>query len=123
MTTAAETLTAICKGLVPGVRFPTWAVPTRSGHLIGLVSHVPADPHRQWLLQQTVSRSTFAALLDADLIEHGEPEPVPEYGRSRPGLGWESERVGWRLALTAAGRAVAGCWLPRNDDDAPSPSG
>ena len=105
------------------MRFPTWAVPTRSGHLIGLVSHIPADPHRPWVLQQTVSRSTFAALLDAGLIEHGGPEPVPGYGGSRPGLGWEPDCVGWRLAVTATGRAVAGCWLPRNDDDAPSPSG
>jgi hypothetical protein len=112
MTAADETLIAICRNLPPGVRFPAWAVPTRSGHLVALISEVPANPSCPWQLQQVVSAATFAALLDAGLIEHGEAELVPEYDGSRPGLGWHQGRAGWRLVVTGEGRTVAGGWLP-----------
>jgi hypothetical protein len=111
MTTPEKTLTAICRSLVPGVNFPAWAVPTESGRLVALISHVPADPVQPWQLLRALNRGTFTGLLDAGLLEHGELELVPEYAGSRPGLNWGPGRTGWRLVVTGRGREVAGGWL------------
>lgn len=107
-----ETLLAISRRCVPGERFPSWAVPTRSGHLVGLVGEVPADPWRPWQLQQTIRAQTLAALVDAGLVALGELEPVPEYEGYQRGLRWEPGRTGRRLSVTDTGRSSVGSRLP-----------
>lgn len=109
MTTPTEILINICRAIPPGVRFPTWTVTTPSGHLAGLISDVPAG--RGPVLQHVVRTATMTALGDAGLVTLGELEPVPEYEGVRPGLRWEPGRLGRRLVVTDAGRAVAGSEL------------
>ncbi|MFI1201652.1 hypothetical protein ACH4VR_19735 [Streptomyces sp. NPDC020883] len=122
MTSPSEILIAISRRLVPGERFPAWAVPTRSGHLVGLVGEVPAAPSRRWQLQQITRGQTLAALLDAGLVTLGELEPVPEYEGSRRGLRWEPGRTGRRLSVTEAGRTAAGSSLPLHTQQAGGPA-
>lgn len=110
--TPTETLIAICRRHIAGERFPSWAVPTRSGHLVALVGELPTYPPRPWWHQQTVSGATLAALADAGLITLGALEPVPEYEGTQRGLRWEEGRLGRRLTVTEAGRAAAGPELP-----------
>ncbi|WP_069743024.1 hypothetical protein [Streptomyces sp. EN23] len=107
-----DALIAISRRCVPGCRFPGWAVPSRSGHLVGLVSEIPADPWRPWQLRQTIRAQTLAGLVNAGLVTLGELEPVPEYEGGRRGLCWEEGRTGHRLSVTDAGRAAGGSWLP-----------
>ncbi len=107
MTTPTEILINICRNTPPG--FPTWAVPTPSGYLIGLVTEATA-----WhpaALHHAVRGAALSQLVDAGLATLGDLEPVPEYEGSRPGLRWEPGRLGRRLVVTEAGRGVAGSEL------------
>lgn len=104
----SEVLIAISRRCVPGCRFPAWVVATRGGHLVGLISEVPADPGRSWQLRQTIRAQTLATLVDAGLMTLGELEPVPEYEGSQRGLRWELGRTGRRLSVTDAGRLAGG---------------
>ncbi|MFD4788896.1 hypothetical protein ACFWN1_17935 [Streptomyces sp. NPDC058459] len=122
MTTASEALIAIGRSRAPGVRFPSWAVATRSGHLVGLISEVPLT-REPWRLEQVVRRQTITALLAEGLITLGGEEPVPEFTGSRHGLRWEPGRMGRRITVTSAGLAIGGPDLPRHlHDDAPPPA-
>jgi hypothetical protein len=105
MTSASEYLSTIYERVIPGVRFPEWTVATRSGHLVALISEVPASRSRWWH-EQTVRGDTMAAMLDAGLVTLGDEEPVPEYEGRRYGLRWEPGRVGRRLFVTEKGEAV-----------------
>ncbi|MGQ4513721.1 hypothetical protein [Streptomyces sp. DW26H14] len=110
-TSPAQALIAVGRRVIPGSRFPSWAVPTRSGHLIGLISEAPTAP-APWRHRHTIRAQTLAVLLDAGLIALGDREPVPEYDGSRIGLRWEPGRTGWPLSVTEAGRGAAGASLP-----------
>ncbi|MEU8893932.1 hypothetical protein [Streptomyces sp. NPDC048442] len=108
---ATEILTAIARRS-RGSAFAAWTIPTRSGHLVGLLAENPVTRWSPWSHQQTIRANTLKVLLDAGLVPLGELEPVPEYEGSRHGLRWAPGRTGRRLTVTNAGRTAAGPELP-----------
>ncbi|MFE0808187.1 hypothetical protein ACFW34_11975 [Streptomyces sp. NPDC058848] len=79
-----------------GSTFPTWAVPSATGHHIALISERPADPHSPWAVALVVRTETLTPLVNAGLLRLGEPEEVPEY-EGRRGFRWEPGAVGCRV--------------------------
>lgn len=106
---ARTALIALSRSIVPGQRWPDWAVASPSGHLIGLIIEIPlGGPIRR--LTTAVRAQTMTAWVQAGWVMLGEEEPVPEYEGRRPGLRWDAGRSGRRLVLTPAGREVARWW-------------
>jgi hypothetical protein len=97
MTTPAEKLAALrYKVFMTGHIFPSWTVPSGTGHHVALLSEQAVDPQRPLVVTLVVRAATLAPLLDADLLRLGEPEPIPEF-LGRRGFRWEPGSAGCRL--------------------------
>lgn len=84
-----------------GHTFPTWIVPSTTGHHGALISEAAADPHSPWRVAQVVRADTLTSFVDAGLIRVGEPAPLPEY-QGRRGFRWSPGSAGCRITTPSS---------------------
>ncbi|KJK40237.1 hypothetical protein UK15_07755 [Streptomyces variegatus] len=77
--------------------FPSWVVPSATGHHVALISQRPFDPDRL-VVALVVRAETLTPLVNADLLRLGEPEEIPEF-EGRMGFRWEPGFAGCRVMM------------------------